>query len=273
MPNIRRFIAVSIALLSTAYFITGCSNDNTTGPTVPAAAAAKGAPGGGGGGTAVPPTPVPTAQPTLDVTGPSFTPLSDRPLTLSLIATSEGNNRKAPIVTVSNTPAGFIVINSVSIDSPHGGGPGHVIASYSWTPTRAQIGLVAQPRFIATTSGGSDTVVATLAAVQDAPTPITGLTAVVVGDHIEARWQPVTGGVNPITYSVSACYRNANIRPSAATCDLVATTTAPQVLDIPVANPSPTVAPSGGVATYFTLLITAQDAAGVQGNIATVNVQ
>jgi hypothetical protein len=275
MPNVRRFTAMSIAVLSTAFFVTACSSDTTTGPAGPIAAAAKGAPGGGGGGggTAVPPPAPVTTLPTINVSATTLSPLSESPVSVTVIALSDGNTRKAPVLTVSNAPDGFTVVNFASVDSPHGGGPGHVIATYSWTPTRAQIGLAAHPTFVATTAAGSATAVVNFAAVQDAPGPVNGLTAITVNDHVEVRWQAVDGGIAPIMYSVSACYRNANIRPGASTCGVVATTTAPEALNIPVADAAPTVAPAGGVATYTTILVTAQDAAGNHGTTASATIQ
>jgi hypothetical protein len=54
---------------------------------------------------------------------------------------------------------------------------------------------------------------------------------------------------------------------------VVGTTTEPQLLTIPLANPSPSVAPQLGVASYFALLISAVDAAGHSSIVTSVNVQ
>jgi hypothetical protein len=251
----------------------GCSNtDMSTGPGAAPPAFSK-----GGGGTATP-TPTPTSStPTIAITSnPLMTnanPLVGQAASVMVIATSESGNRKAPTLTVAAAPAGFTQVSSSSVDGPHGGGPGYVIAQYTWTPTHDQIGLAATISFAATTSGGATTASATFNTVLDAPTALTGLTAVAVGDHIEAHWDASANGVAPISYAIVECYRNANIRESATTCDAITTTTATDALDLPRVNPTPTVAPEGGIATYAFVLVTPVDAAGHAGPTGTATVQ
>ncbi|MGH7650190.1 MAG: hypothetical protein ACREND_18960 [Gemmatimonadaceae bacterium] len=194
-------------------------------------------------------------------------------MSITVIATSESDNRLAPLVSVDSAPPGFTLNSLVQQNNPHGGGPGHTIASYFWTPTRAEIGLAPHIVFTATTKGGTASQTMSFVAVQDAPTPLAGLAAIAVENHIEARWNPSTGGTGAITYVVRACYENANIRPVVSTCDVVATTTATQVLDIPLVNAAPAVAPAGGIAKYFFVSVTPQDAHGVQGLQQGVDVQ
>jgi len=246
----------------------GCSSsDNVL--TAPSASFAKGT---GGGGT---PPPAP-ALPVVTINSsviPGQSPLTGQAVSLFVVATSESGDRKAPAVNVIAAPPGFTLASLTSVDSPHGGGAGYVEASYTWTPARDQIGLATTITITATTSAGTGGSTISFGPVLDAPSPLTGLTAAFVGDHIEARWDASTGGVAPITYVVKACYRNANIRPVVSTCDLIGTTTDNQLLSIPSSNPTPTVAPAGGVATYFALLVTPVDAAGNAGATATANVQ
>jgi len=230
----------------------------------------------GGGGTAVPTPPPTTALPTVTVSAslfPGTNALAGQAVSVFVIATSESGNRKAPTLAVASAPAGFTLLSLVTVDGPHGGGPGYVEASYSWTPARDQIGLAAAATFTATTRAGSTSATTSFGTVQDAPTALTGLTAVTAGDHLEARWNASTGGVGPISYVVSACYRNANIRSVASTCDVITTTTDTAALGIPLANPTPTVAPAGGVATYFVVMVKPVDAAGNAGPLATATVQ
>src|SRR6185503_17391767 len=82
------------------------------------------------------------------------------------------------------------------------------------------------------------------------------------GDQIEARWTASIGGVGTVTYTVQACYRTANLRTQPSQCDVIATTTDTQTLNIPLVNQNPTVAPSAGVANYIAVIVTAVDAAG-----------
>jgi hypothetical protein len=273
MKQLRR----PTVMLLVGGFVAACSNADSVIAPRPTASLAKGAggggAGGGGGGTAVPPTPVPTLKPTIAVTSPSTSVFIGQEVAVFVTAVSEGNTRTAPVLTVAGAPDGFVQRNIVVIDNPHGGGPGNVQATYVWTPTRAQLGVSARITFTATTSGGSVAATATLPAVQDAPEAVTGLTATVAVDHIEAHWQPSIGGTGTVSYDISACYRNANIRPSAATCDAIATTTSTSALNLPLVNPSPTVAPSGGIATYFHIIVTARDANGVQSAPVGVDVQ
>lgn len=268
----RTFMRSVMAAAIVGGLTTACSNSDNA-PTAPSALFAKGP---GGGGTDTPPPPPTTTLPTVSIGSaliPGQSPLVGQAVNLFVVATSESGNRKAPTVNVIAAPAGLVLVSLTSVDSPHGGGPGYVEAGYAWTPTRDQIGLATTITITATTSAGTGGSTISYGAVQDAPSALTGLTATIAGDHIEARWDPSTGGVAPISYVVKACYRNANIRPVVSTCDLIATTTDAQLLDIPLSNPAPTVAPAGGVATYFALLVTPVDAAGNAGPTATANVQ
>jgi hypothetical protein len=226
-----------------------------------------------GGGTAVPTQPT-NATPTISVTSNAliYGTFAGQTVNISVIATSEASNRKAPTLTLDAAPAGLTLSSVVSVDSPHGGGPGYVDAQYAWTPTRDQIGLAAVVTFRATTSGGSTTQTVTFPAVQDAPSAVTGLTAVNAGDHIAASWNASPFGVAPISYVVSACYRNADIREVASTCDVITTTT-DTTANIPLFNPTPTVVPEGGVATYFAVLVKAVDVVGTASPTVSANVQ
>jgi hypothetical protein len=218
---------------------------------------------GGGGGTPAPAPGVPTISVSSSLI-PGQSPLVGQAVNVFVIATSESGNRKAPTVNAVATPGSFTLQSIVSVDSPHGGGPGYVQATYAWTPTRDQIGLVASLAITATSSGGTGSATLPYAAVLDAPSAVTGLAATHVDDHIEVTWTPSTGGTGTVSYAVKACYRNANIREVASTCDLIGTTTN-AALDIPAFNPTPTVAPAGGIATYIAVLVTPIDAAGISG--------
>jgi len=261
---IRNVVA---ALIVTGLTAACSSSDMTTAPASPSFA--KG-PGSGGA-----PPPSTSAPPTVSISSTVIlgqSPRVGQPVNLFVVATSEPTNRKAPIVAVQTAPVGLTLISSVSVDSPHGGGPGYVEAQYVWTPSPDQIGLSATITITATTETGFGGSTVSYGPVIDAPS-ITGLAATLATDHIEVRWNPSPGGVAPISYTVQACYRNANIRPTVSTCDVITTTTDSQALNIPLSNPNPTVAPSGGVATYFAVIVTPVDAAGVSGLPVSANVQ
>ena len=260
----------SRTLFLTALVAAACSDPSApVGPTPAAPSLAK-------GGTAVPTPPPTTALPTVTLSStlfPGTDALAGQQVGVFVVATSESGNRKAPALAVTAAPAGFTLVSLVAVDGPHGGGPGYVEAQYAWTPARDQIGLAAAATFRATTGAGSASSTTSFGTVQDAPTPLTGLTAVAVGDHIEARWDASTGGAGAITYVVSACYRNADIRSTASTCAEVERTEATATSDVPLVNPAPTAAPAGGVATNFVVLVTPVDAAGHAGSLASATVR
>jgi hypothetical protein len=247
--------------------VTGCSSpDLGTNPTLTANFK---------GGTATPTPPAVTANPTIALSSslfPGTNVVAGQTVSIVVVATSESGNRRAPTLALASAPAGLTLVSSASVDGPHGGGPGYVEASYTYTPSRDQIGLAESVTFTVTSTGGATSGSVSFGVVQDAPTALTGLTAVRAPDHIDAHWQPSAGGTGTISYVVSACYRNANIRQTASTCDVVATTTSTQAA-LPLLNASPTVAPAGGVATYFEVLVKPVDAAGNAGPLGTAAVQ
>jgi len=255
------------AAMTVAALTTGCSNsDSPTNPTTVAPSFAKGG-GGGGGGTAIPTPPPSTLAPTITVTStlfPGTNVLVSQPVTIEVVATSEAGNRLAPTVTF-NGPARLTLVSSAVGNNPHGGGPGSTVNIYTYLPSRDQIGSLEIATFVATSSANAALATpATLSfgTVQEAPSPVSNLTATSAGDHIEARWTASIGGVGTVTYTVQACYRTANLRTQPSQCDVIATTTDTQTLNIPLVNQNPTVAPSAGVANYIAVIVTAVDAAG-----------
>jgi hypothetical protein len=145
-----------------------------------------------------------------------------------------------------------------------------------WTPGGADIGSNPQASFTATTqSGASRTITVNLGPVQDvAPGAISGVTARLAGDHIEAHWNPSATGA-PLTYAVTACYHSLLLGTNLPYlfCDRVGTTNDLQLLNIPP-GPVANAGQPGVPVTYYGLFVGASSAIGsnVQGQ-ATTNVQ
>jgi hypothetical protein len=237
--------------------------------------AAKGGGGGGGngGGTAVPP-PAPQ-NPPFSFTGgvTSLTVGSDQPVFAALDARSDG--RDAPIITEDSGPAGLILYNAFPIDHPHGVNGSNTMI-YVWTPGRADIGTNPQAVFTATTaSGATSTIAVNLGLVLDAPPGvISGLTAQLAGNHIEAHWNASANG-DPLTYTVVGCYHSLLLGTNLPYlfCDKVDTTTALESLNIP-AGPAVNDGQPGVPVNYYGIFVTVSTVVGSSPlGSATANVQ
>lgn len=122
----------------------------------------------GGGGTATPPPPAFRAMPVI-VGNVGAQATVGQTLTWGVIATSETGNRRAPVLTAAGEPAGMAAVVFVPVDSPHGGGSGYTVVTYSWTPTADQAGLAPRVVLTATTAAGSTTTTAEFPPVLPAP--------------------------------------------------------------------------------------------------------
>ncbi|MCU1252868.1 MAG: hypothetical protein JWQ49_5897 [Edaphobacter sp.] len=225
--------------------------------------------GGGGGGTATPP-PAPQ-NPPLQFTGgsTSLTVGSDQPAHVQLTALSDG--RDAPVITKVAGPDGLILFNTAPVDHPHGTN-GYTTAEYAWTPSRADIGTAPVAVFTATTlSGARATVTVTLGPVVDVPPgAISGLTATLVGDRIQANWSSNATGTSA-TFSMSGCYHT--LLPGTNLpylfCDHLDSTTALQS-NVP-ASPTVNVGQPGVPVNYYGIFVGASGT--VAQGTATANVQ
>jgi hypothetical protein len=225
--------------------------------------------GSGGGGTATPP-PAPQNSP-LRFTGGStaLTVGSDQPAFVQLLALGDG--RDAPLVTKVSGPDGLILYNTAPVDHPHGTN-GYTMAVYVWTPSRADIGTSPVAVFMATTlSGASATVTVTLGPVVDVtPGAISGLTATLVGDRIQANWSSNASGTSA-TFSVTGCYHT--LLPGTNLpylfCDQLDSTTALQ--SNVRASPTVNVGQPGVPVNYYGIFVSASGTVA-QGS-ATANVQ
>jgi hypothetical protein len=229
---------------------------------------------GGGGGTATPPPPNRTAAPLTFGGGlTTLTVGSDQPAFVMLQANSDG--RDAPIITKNSGPDGLILYNTTPADHPHGIN-GYTLSYYVWTPGRGDIGSSPQASFTATTqSGASRTIIVNLGPVQDVPPGvISGLTASLAGDHIEAHWNSSATGA-PLTYTVTACYHSLLLGTTLPYlfCDRVGTTNDLQLLDIP-SGPAQNAGQPGVPVTYYGLFVNASSAIDSHlAGQATTNVQ
>jgi hypothetical protein len=227
----------------------------------------------GGGGTATPPPPNRTAPLTFGGGLTTLTVGSDQPAFVMLQANSDG--RDAPIITRNSGPDGLILYNTTPADHPHGIN-GYTLSYYVWTPGRADIGSNPQASFTATTqSGASRTIAVNLGPVQDvAPGAISGLTASLAGDHIEAHWNPSATGA-ALTYTATACYHSLLLGTNLPYlfCDKAGTTSDLQLLNIP-SGPAENAGQPGVPVTYYGIFVSANSAIDSQlGGQVTTNVQ
>jgi hypothetical protein len=227
---------------------------------------------GGGGGTATPP-PAPQ-NPPLQFTGgsTSLTVGSDQPSYVQLTALSDG--RDAPVITKLSGPDGLILYNTAPVDHPHGTN-GYNFTTYVWTPSRADIGSAPVAVFVATTqSGASATVTVTLGPVVDVtPGVISGLTATLVGDRIQANWSSNASGTSA-AFNVVGCYHTLLLGTNLPylACDKLDSTTALQS-NVP-ASPTTNIGQPGVPVNYYGIFVGASAGSGtVAQGTATANVQ
>jgi hypothetical protein len=251
----------------------GTGGGGATGGGGGAAGGGGGAAGGGGGGTATPP-PAPKNPPFTFTGGiTSLSVGSDQPVFVALDARSDG--RDAPIITEDSGPDSLILYNAFPIDHPHGVNGSNTMI-YVWTPGRADIGTNPQAVFTATTaSGGRSTITVSLGPVVDvAPAAISGLTAQLVGDHVEAHWNASANGQS-MTYTVVGCYHSllTGTNLPYLFCDKLDTTTALESLNLP-AGPATNVGQPGVPVNYYGIFVNAATVAGAGASgTATANVQ
>lgn len=199
----------------------------------------------GGGGTAVPPKPIPPSTPIIRFAGPcspcaageTIPVTSDSSVSISLYAF--GTDRNAPALTMTSSLPGIIPTQLVPVNSPHGGGVGFYEATYVWTPNPAQVGQTAHVTFVATTAAGSTTATLNFPVQFGVAGDPSGLTANVVGNHIEGHWNaPTRANVGQLTYTLTAAYKTfiPNTTIPTIAFDLVDTTTADYSLNIPTHN-------------------------------------
>jgi hypothetical protein len=149
------------------------------------------------------------------------------------------------------------------------------MAVYVWTPSRADIGTAPVAVFTATTmSGASATVTVTLGPVVDVPPgAISGLTATLVGDRIQANWSSNATGTSA-TFTVTGCYHTllTGTNLPYLFCDKLDSTTALQS-NVP-ASPTVNVGQPGVPVNYYGIFVTASGGPGtVASGSATANVQ
>jgi hypothetical protein len=229
--------------------------------------------GTGGGGTATPPPPNRNVPLTFRGGLTTLTVASDQPAFVQLQANSDG--RDAPIIRKNSGPDGLILYNTTPADHPHGIN-GYTLSYYVWTPGGADIGSNPQASFTATTqSGASLTITVNLGPVQDvAPGAISGLTATLAGDQIEAHWNSSATGA-PLTYTVTACYHSLLLGTNLPYlfCDNAGRTNDLQLLNIP-SGPTQNVGQPGVPVTYYGVFVSANRAVDSHlGGQATTNVQ
>jgi hypothetical protein len=213
--------------------------------------------GGGGGGTAVPP-PVPRSALSISSGLNTLGPVgSDQAVFLTV--TALGDDRDAPVITMTSGPAGLILNNLLPSADPHGGINGHTLASYMWTPGRSDIGQTFQATFTATTqSGAAVSTTVAFGTVQDVPpATVSGLTATTFADHIEAHWNPSATG-DRLTYTLVACYNSVLVGTTipGIFCDSAGNTQALELLDIPT-GPATNLGLPGQSANYYGLFLNA----------------
>ena len=210
--------------------------------------------GGGGGGSTAPSIPLTFLGGLV-----TFPVPADNPAFMLLRATSDG--RDAPTITEVSGPAGLVLDSMAPADHPHGSNGSNII-QYIWNPSRADIGTTPTAVFTATTqSGAHQTLTVNLGPVQDgAPGQVSDVTAMLTGDHIEARWSQSPDGT-PLTYIVSACYHSllADTSLPFVYCDTVRTTSDLQLLDIP-SGPTTNTGQPGVPATYYGIFVFATSA-------------
>jgi hypothetical protein len=149
---------------------------------------------------------------------------------------------------------------------------GYTTATYVWTPGRADIGTSPVAVFRATTqSGASATVTVTLGPVVDvSPGAISGLTATLVGDRIQANWN--SSGTSA-TFTVVGCYHTVLTGTNLPYlfCDKLDSTTALQS-NVP-ASPTVNAGQPGVPVNYYGIFVAGANASGTVGGSATANVQ
>lgn len=207
------------------------------------AASGGSGPGGGGG----------SADLTISSGGTILVAQVGRPAN-SFTVTATFKN-EAPAITLTSAPAGLFIENTLT--SRQRGGPFITIATVNaWTPTRDEIGPHTVT-FTATAGGLSQSAVMTIT-VQDAPDPVTALTAVSQGGFIQASWQPsAVGGTAPISYRVEGCY-DTGPRAFHNICEQTAMTTGTEV-SFPANHTGTFPGP------YILVIVTPIDADGVEG--------
>lgn len=165
-----------------------------------------------------------------------------------------------PLITLDSAPVGFVIESQAGFVSA--GEIGNVGASVFWTPARDQIGSQSAI-FRATVPAGSTTLQQGYTVI-DAPQPVTNLVALKSGGQITISWSPAVGGVDPLTFVVTACYPTgfAQTRSnSAIKCDKFST--AAVEMSIPSTPPNPVLAPTFvGIPSYNSVSVTPIDAVG-----------
>jgi hypothetical protein len=236
---------------------------STSAPTMHILSGSGGGGGGSGGGTTAPPPVISSAT-----SGEAFT---GYPTAFGVMARS--STSEIPVITFNSGPAGMTLLSQASYGNKYGFTP---YASYSvqWTPTRDQIGSHSMS-FTATTKAGSTTVVIPLT-VKDAPSPVSGLTAISSADgHITAHWDSTVGGIGPVSHPVRACY----ILPgnpalaitrgnsSSRRCDVLGPVAADQLVFDSMSQPlpDPTVYPYSATFLYDVVIVDVLGADGVAG--------
>jgi hypothetical protein len=162
---------------------------------------------------------------------------------------------QAPTITLTSAPAGLFIENAFT--TRQRGGPFITIATVNaWTPTRDEIG--SHPLIFTATAGSVSQTAVMTALVQDAPDPVTGLTAVSQDGFIQASWQAsAVGGTAPISYRVEGCY-STGLRAFGNVCEQTALTTGTQAsfsANHVGSFPGP----------YILVIVTPIDADGVEG--------
>jgi hypothetical protein len=213
--------------------------------------------------------------------GPSGTAAvgSDWPSFITITAVNHEGD--APKITMTSGPAGLIIYKLDSVDHPPSGN-GSTAETFVWTPSRSDIGKPAQATFVVTTqSGDSDILPITFEPVEDLlPWTVSGLTATIVGDHIEAHWNPNESGNadtknDPLFYTLTACYKTVQVGTDvpAIQCDEVDKPNSVSSLNIPLGPTTDTGNPSVP-ATYYGLFLSAWS--GIDGHLlaqASVNIE
>ena len=201
-----------------------------------------------------------------------------------ITVTAINHEGDAPKITMTSGPAGLIVYKLDSIDHPPSGN-GSTVETFVWTPSRSDIGTIAQATFVATTqSGETGTIPITFEPVEDSlPWTVSGFTATKVNDHIEAHWNPNESQNNstkndPLFYTLTACYKTvqAGTDVPAIGCDALGdreSLSALSALNIPL-GPATNIGNPAVPATYYGLFLSAWS--GIDGHLlaqASVNIE
>jgi hypothetical protein len=244
---------------------------SATAPTVHILAGSGGGSGGGGGGGTTAPPPVISGAAAID----AFTGYQMMYYVRATSTTSE-----IPTITFNSGPPGMSLQSQSSYGNKYGFTP-YTLYAMQWTPTREQIGTHSVS-FTATTRAGSSTLVGTIT-VKDAPSPVTGLSAVAAADQrITARWDHSVGGVGAISHTVTACYvipRNPALAPTRGNtattrCEVVGSVTADQLVFSAQSpqQPDTSVYPFAATFPYYYVTVDAVAADGVAGTQGSVYV-